>query len=133
MRTGRRILIGQLQLEVCERFVRAKDERSAPSRGEYAHRCVVDARVVTGIGAQPGRDVDRRPKAGVFDRDDETASCQLRNGGVALADCADVPRVIINRHDEWRRKLLQRLHCVGTLVTPDLEDYHRRCNADRER
>jgi len=102
----RRILIRQLQLEVCERFVRAEQERSAPTCCEYADRCVVDARAVTGVGSQCASDVDRRAKAGVLDRNDETASCELRNCGMALADCADVPCGILNRHDERRRELV---------------------------
>jgi len=129
----RRILVRQLQLEVCERFVRAEQERSAPTCCECADRCVVNARTVTGVGSQYASDVDRRAKAGVLDRNDETASCELRNCGMALADCADVPGRIINRHDERRRELLQRPHRVRTPVPPDLADYHRCRNADRQR
>ena len=69
----------------------------------------------------------------VLDRNDEATSCELRNCGMALAECADVPRRIVNRHDEGRRELVQRLHSVRTPVPPDLEDKHRCRNADRER
>jgi hypothetical protein len=125
------ILVRQLQLEVCERLVRTEDERSAPSCCEYADRCAVDARAVTGVGCQGASDIERRAKAGVFDRNDELASCQLRNCGMALAECADVPRRIVDRQDEGRRELQQRFRNVRTPVPPDLEDYHRCCNADR--
>jgi hypothetical protein len=133
VRACRRILVRQLQLEVCERFVRTEDERSAPSCREYADRCAFDARAVTGVGGQGASDIERRAKTGVFDRNDETASCQLRNCRVALAECADMPRRIVNRHDEGRRKLVHRLHSVRTPVPPDLEDYYRCCNTDRQR
>jgi hypothetical protein len=52
---------------------------------------------------------------------------------MAFAECADLPRRIINRHDERRRELLQRLYNVRTPVPPELEDYHRCCNAYRQR
>ena len=122
-----------MQLEVCERCVRAEDERIAPSCGEYADRCVVDARAVAEVGSQCASDVDRRAKAGVLDRDDEAASCQLRNCRVAFAECADLSRRIVNRDDEGRRKLVQRFDSGRAPVPPDLEDYRRRCNAYRQR
>ena len=69
----------------------AEEERTAPPYGENADRCVLDARPITGVGSQCASDVDRRAETGVLDRNDETASCQLRNCGMAFAECADLP------------------------------------------